>query len=188
MSRLLFITWFSAVSISVGAIGIAARDCTRARSKATTELARLSTVTPQVREIAALRSAAPSWSARAKPGTALAPTAAAAIASSGLPPSALSNVSPEAQTTVGDGQFKAVRQRATITLTSVTLPDIGRFLDAWRLAEPDWTIAGVDLSPVGDTRRMTPTPGSDLPLRAVIIVESMTMQSPSNRFLPGGNP
>lgn len=177
--------WMVALAVSIAIPGIAAREFSRARAEADRELSRLDLVLPQVQQIALLRAKVPHWADRKIPETALAPAAAAVVASCGLPSSALANVSPEARIRIGEGQLSAMRQRATITLNAVTLPEVGRFLEAWRRAQPDWTIVSVDLSP---QQRANVRPGRDLPLRAVITIEAMFMPAATRQQNPGGHP
>jgi hypothetical protein len=177
MNRLM-IMWVLALAVSMGSLAYAAREYTRARAQARAELAQLNLISPQAREVALLRASAPVWASRTPPETALAPAAAAVVAGCGLPASALANVAPQAPARVGEGQFAAMRQRATITLTNVTLPEVGRFLEAWRQAEPDWIVTGIELSP---QQRGNATPGADLPLRAIITIEALFSDASTGR-------
>lgn len=103
----------------------------------------------------------------------LAPRVTAALERAGLPPGTLASLSPEAdsQATLQPG-LRVARRRATLTLGGVTLPQVGRFLEAWRTAEPTWTPASIDLSPAGGK---SPEAGGDLPLRAVISIEAVAV-------------
>src|SRR5690606_2866944 len=98
----------------------------------------------------------------------LAERTAGALADAGLPGSALQGVSPESQVG-GDRSGGVSRRRATLTLAT-TLPQLGRFLGAWRAREPAWTVTGIDLAPEA---RGEAAPGSDLPIRAVLTIESI---------------
>lgn len=173
MTRLTALAWLAALFVSTLSIGAAARQLRSARLEAKRAHSSLNAVLPQVREIATLRAATPDWSNRAKPSTALAPAAAAVVASCGLPEGVLSNVAPDSGTRIGEGPVAVTRQRATLTLLPITLPEVGRFLAAWREAEPDWTVVSIDLAP---QHRATVTPGGDLPLRAVLVIEAFFMQ------------
>jgi hypothetical protein len=87
----------------------------------------------------------------------------------------MSSLSPE--TAVADGAGGG-RQHATLALTSVTLPQVGAFLQAWRAAEPAWIVSSVDLTPLNTP---APIPGSDLPLRCVIGLEAVYSEEPVNK-------
>lgn len=129
----------------------------------------LTDVEDHARELVRLRSTAgaPPLPPRSEGG--LAGKVARAMASSGLTASALQSLSPEAQS-ADQGR---VRQHATLTLSGPTLPQVGKFLDAWRTAEPEWIISGLDLSPAG-----TAAPGADVPLRAVVTMDAIFRGSP----------
>ena len=79
------------------------------------------------------------------------------------------------------------RQRATLTLTPITLPQVGSFLEAWRSAEPRWTIASIDLSPSGKSNNLSQrgtqgsalTDSTDLALRAVLVLETLFAEEPT---------
>lgn len=130
----------------------------------------LNTTEAQARELVQRRSLAresslpslPPPSSRAEGG--LAGKVARALADAGLPASALQSLSPEAEST----DKGVVRQHATLTLSGPSLPQVGRFMDAWRTAEPQWIISGLDLSPAG-----TAAPGADVPLRTVITLDAV---------------
>ena len=94
-----------------------------------------------------------------------------ALEHAGLPASSLSSLSPEAESQLfSQPGLRVYRRRATLTLSGLTLPLVGKFLSAWRSAEPAWTPASIDLSPAGGT---VPEAGGDLPLRAVITIVSV---------------
>ncbi len=163
MKRGLF--WALAVAILVFTSARAARaHARRAESKQA-----LTTVEAQARELVRLRGSARDSSLSARPEGGLAGKVARALASSGLLGSALQSLSPEAEST----DKGLVRQHATLTLSGPTLPQVGKFLDAWRTAEPEWIISGLDLSPAG-----TGTPGADVPLRAVVTMDAVFRGSP----------
>jgi len=110
----------------------------------------------------------------------LTPRVSAALQRAGLPASSLASLSPEAESRlVVQSGVHVSRRRATLTLSGVTLPQIGRFLDAWRSTEPAWTPASIDLSPAAGK---APEAGSDLPLRAVITIESTAVRRDGDQW------
>lgn len=103
----------------------------------------------------------------------LAPRVTASLQLAGLPTGVLVSLSPEADTLVAsDDGVRVVRRRATLVLSGVTLPQLGRFLEGWRIAEPAWTPVSIDLSPLGGKG---PEAGGDAPLRTTVVVEALVM-------------
>lgn len=80
----------------------------------------------------------------------------------------LESLSPESTT--------STRRRATLVLSPITLPELGRFLAAWNLLEPSWVVSDIDLVPI---RQRDSTPGSDLPLRATLTATTIRSQESS---------
>jgi hypothetical protein len=89
-----------------------------------------------------LRSTTPSASPKPPPN--VSGQVADALVEAGLAPALLTNLAPEAETSVGP---RYRRQAARLTLEPVTLPDLGRFLKVWRSTRPEWTIASITISP-----------------------------------------
>ena len=56
-----------------------------------------------------------------------------------------------------------------MVLAPVTLPELGRFLSSWEFLEPAWTVSTIDLAPIAHGNA---SPGGDLPIRAVMSIES----------------
>jgi hypothetical protein len=114
----------------------------------------------------------------------LTPRISAALAAAGLPASALSSLSPEAESPIGEGDLKARRTRAVLTLAPVTLPQLGGFLAAWRSREPQWTVSSIELSPQPGNQspgQSAAAPGGDLPLRAVLGLETLFVDQGGGR-------
>jgi len=108
----------------------------------------------------------------------LAPMVSGALGEAGLPALALSSLSPESESVESSGEgnpLRAIRRRATLVLAPVTLPQLGRFLSAWRERTDAalWTVARLDIEP---QREHPFAPGSDLPLRVVVGLECVTME------------
>lgn len=165
--------WLLALTLSAGALMLTAPAASRSHQRLRSELARLAVARAQAEEINLLRGDAPEWTRRPPPGSGLAERVSGALAAAGLPATALASLSPAG---VGSG-LRARKRRAVVTLSGVTLPQVGGFLAAWRELEPAWTVAGVDLAQ--DPAHRPPTGGGDLPLRASIALEALYVDDPS---------
>jgi len=166
--------WALAIGTSVLALAVTMPRALAARASARSEVAALRTTTSNAREIVDLRSRLSTVAMTGDPKRTLAERVARVLADAGIPGSALASLSPESQPARGASGFDQallIRRRATMTLASITLPQLGRFLDAWGHRQPAWTVTNIDIAP---DQRGSVTPGGDLPLRAVIVIESMT--------------
>jgi len=141
----------------------------RAHAERSDARAALTLVTRQANEVVRLRHAAKDSSLPNRPESGLAGKVSQGLSRSGLAPSVMQSLSPEAESS----DKGLVRQHVTLTLAGLTLPQVGKFLDAWRSNEPNWVVSGLDLSPAG-----AGTPGADLPLRAVITMDAMFKDTP----------
>lgn len=168
-SRFILYIWTAAIGALAVGLGLTAPDGLRARHDSYAVQTRLRDAARDAEVVIALREGMPESPTDDSPRGGLTPRVTGALERAGLPASALASLSPEAESQLG-GQpgLRVSRRRATLTLSGVTLPQVGRFLDAWRSAEPAWTPASIDLSPAGGK---VPEVGGDLPLRAVITIE-----------------
>lgn len=139
----------------------------RARHEAEEAAGALETVRTQAGELQRLRATA--LPVR-RPAAGLQPRIAAVLTASGLAPTALASLAPEAEAAIpgqqGGGTLK--RQRVAIVLAGPTLPQVGRFLASWRTAEPAWVVTTIDLTP-----QPAPPGSGDLPLHTVLGLESI---------------
>lgn len=198
MTRLPLIAIAAAAAMIIAVLVVHAPRLAHARRAAEREVARFHQVSTDARELVTLRSAHAarhgSSAAPDAPPPKLSPAITAALASSGLPAQTLASLSPESATRErieGGGSGIAaqapaasiIRRRATLVLTPLTLPQLGRFLDIWRKqAVPDsrgsagepWTVSRIDVEPRRDGQ---PTPGADLPLRATLVMESVSLEA-----------
>lgn len=158
-------------------------------------------VTSHAEELQQLRTTLPAWAhgvpARAEASASLAQRVPAAIAAAGLPATALSSLSPESNSGASEGLNKTGvridRRRATLTFGALTLPQLGRFLAAWREREPHWVVTSIDATPErssldrgGNGGQVQP--GGDLPVRVVLAVESLSVQRPKTAADPVTRP
>lgn len=184
MTPRLWLLWSVVILTAALGIALAVRKAAAATRAGAQSLTALQSLQVQLSEIDHLRSALPAWAASPAPGAAtdadqpLAPRISEAIKACGLPPASLVSLSADS----GHGNNPAtvavtvVRRRANLTLTGLTLPQLGAFLATWRTREPAWPVTAIDLSPQGV--QAIPT-GGDLPLRAVIALESISLNAPA---------
>jgi hypothetical protein len=96
-----------------------------------------------------------------------------AAAEVGIPVSSLLSVSvstsPEA-TTKSPHPIRIDRLRATIAVSGITLPELGRFIAAWSETHPAWVVSAIDITPV---QHQAAGGGRDLPLRVLLVLETM---------------
>jgi hypothetical protein len=131
MTRRLWVSWLAVLTLSGTGILLSFRAASTARQRADLEVARFSSIAEQARTLNRLRAVKPSWTNAGVSEGGLAASISAALASTGLAASVLSSLSPEGTTAsgVGMGSQKSWRQRASLTLSPITLPQLGAFLD-----------------------------------------------------------
>ena len=128
-------------------------------------------ITAAATEIESLRRAAPPVAASAKPQPNISGHVTDALVEAGLTPALLTTLTPESDTAIErparspSAAPRYRRQSARLTLEPTTLPDLGRFLAAWRSSQPQWTVASITLSPVsaGTRGRTSSSPGASGP-------------------------
>ncbi len=135
----------------------------------------LTRVSQQAAELGSLRRSAPDSGVAPLPDSGLATRVTDAMSRAGLSSSMMQSLSPESET----GERGVVRQHATLVLTGITLPKLGKFVESWREREP-WIISGLDLAPAGPA-----SPGSDLPLRVVMTLDGVFKDGKSSHPLSG---
>lgn len=150
-----------------------------ARAGAGVALRQLAVVRADSGEIASIRAAAPPESRWPRPAPGLATRVADVVSKSGLPPSAFQSLSPETESTVGISGLR--KQAARVTLDGLTLPDLGRFLQEWRTAEPLWTVTSIDITPAAAKVAAKPGQVTDRPLRAVLGIETIFASNDGTR-------
>lgn len=144
-----------------------------ASTRVYTEFGRLTSLREKAAEITCLRSASPKSPVRAHDEGSLAPRVASILASSGVPASVMASLSPQTQSVTAPDGTKLVKRSAAVTLTPMRLPELGAFLNAWRTAEPSWTISSIEVTPDPGAGV---TPGADLPLRINLTIESISSE------------
>ena len=178
--------WCLVVALSAAVLGIAGWNWMRCSAAERTQTLRLARITSHARTLSELQSQLPAWTFATKPAGTLAPEVSATLAASGLPASAMASLAadPESAGVGGGGGGRGasnsgiqVRDRhATLVLGSVTLPQLGTFLQNWRQRQPAWTISMVDVSPEPNAAAAKAQTGGDLPLHAVLTMQTLTLE------------
>jgi hypothetical protein len=176
------VAWTLSLGAAATMLGVSGRFAVYARVDATRARNQLALLAEQARELISLRVASASQTSAKRQASGLAPRVGAALSRCGLPASCLSSLSPETAVVVNEGSSHLRRQRATLALGSITLPQLGSFLNGWRTSEPDWGVTSIDLSPMAAGQNAST--GGDLPLRAVLVVESMYADQPEQAPVP----
>ncbi|MGE3109824.1 MAG: hypothetical protein AB7O77_15920 [Phycisphaerales bacterium] len=223
--RILFLIWLTAIALGVLVLCTATSRYMTARSRASSAEARLVNVLASRAQLASLRQTLPAWT-NLRPSEGLAPRLADSLAACGLPASTMSSLSAQAETVLvqpgasslaepsrkGAISTSASRsggvksRKAGITLTPITLSQLGRFMQAWREREPAWVISNIDVAPLNGATNdrnafasaSTPSSnrsdssqvgaasargaeggrGGELPLRVVLTIESLWLDPP----------
>jgi len=166
-----------AVTVAVGLSGIAASRALRARSEARVAKVMYERTRRAAAEVLTLRSTRPTVSVGKRPEPGIYGQFTDALVRAGEPTSVLTNLSPDADSSVTiEGTAARKRQRVRVTLEGITLPGLGRVMNAWRTAQPEWTVTQVQLTPAssGD-----PAPGLvPRPLRVALLMEATYLEHP----------
>jgi hypothetical protein len=184
------VLWGVVVLVAALALSITGWKWAQAASAERTQVQRLARLTTQANSINELRGKLPEWALAPKPPGTLAPEVSAILSASGLPASAMASLSADPDQggtgnnqgigagNGGTGTVQARTRHATLVLGSVTLPQLGTFLQTWRDRQPAWTVATIDVTPeLGSPAMAAKTQtGGDLPLRAVLTMENLSLQ------------
>jgi len=168
------------LGLSMVALTVAGRAALTAREQARVSVASFRGLSERVREFDRLQARAAPWPRRSGPEGGLAQEVSAVLAAAGLPPSAMTSLSPDNGTAL-PGDVGLTQLRAGLTLNNITLPQLGRFLAEWRRRQHgpgSWTVTAIDLSPETESGKAA-APGTtarDLPLRAVMNLESIVAE------------
>jgi hypothetical protein len=149
---------------------------------------RLARIAGSAQQLTELEARLPAWALIPKSTAALAPQVSAVLAAAGLPASAMTSLSAESASPASPGAtVRAQARHATLVLSGLTLPQVGSFLQAWRQKQPAWTVSQIELSPeasaVGALGKPSSRPdtGGDLPLHAVLTLETLSLQRGGDR-------
>jgi hypothetical protein len=169
-----------------------------ARHQAERSLARTHVLVSRIDQLNLAQDSNPPWATRRRPAPGVAAKLGDTLASCGIPTASLADVTPQPDAPVpgasGGARITGLRrQRTMLTLSPVTLPQLGAFLQTWRQRQPDWCVTGIEVSPAGTgglgggggpgsaTGGVYPAPGGDLPLRAVLVMDAVYLDIAGDR-------
>jgi len=166
-----------AVTVALGLSGTSAARALRAQSEARAAAATYEQTRRTAAEVIALRNTRPTVAVGKRPEPGIYGQFTDALVDAGEPTSVLTNLSPDADSSVTIGGSAArKRQCVRVTLEGVTLPGLGRVMNAWRSAQPEWTVTQVQLTP---TSQSEPLPGNaPRPLRVTLLMEAIYLDQP----------
>ena len=156
---------FGALSLLLSAAGLSTLRSARAEADAAE--ASLHTLAADARKILDLRSRSENVAAGARPDRDAIALVNGALAAAGLSGSKLRDLAQESDTPIvtagrAPGAATGLRRTAVrFTLEPVSLPELGRFLGAWREAGGVWTISRVDLTHRRGAPQRPGTPETD---------------------------
>jgi len=129
-----------------------------ARGELNTAQARYTSVATSIDEIQRLRQTQATIASAAKPQPNLSGQIADVLVEAGLSPNLLTNLTPEPDAAVTLGTSHGYRRQvARLTLESISMPDLGRFLGSWTNSQPEWTISAITITPTALSTK--PKPG-----------------------------
>jgi len=160
------IMWTVAGITALAGPSMAWRSYSAARGEAQTETQRLVVLQEKGATLARLRAASWRWSSLDPDEGSLAPRVTQALTAAGVPASSLASLTPQSQAMAGG----LSKRSAAVSLVPITLPKLGAFLGAWRVAEPGWLVSSIEVSP---DLEAAATPGADRPLRVSLTLESL---------------
>lgn len=173
MKVALFI-WAAALGAATAGTAYSARSALDARREAARASSHLAGVTADADELARLRSGSASPRGEARDASELPARLSATLSGCGLPSTAVQNFTAAPGRRTGPDRVR--RQRATVVFNQITLPQVGRFLESWREAEPEWVVSSIELLPAG-----TAPGGGDIPLRVLLSLEAVTPEPSGDR-------
>lgn len=174
MSRAIASMWILVVAVSLAGPIVSWRMFASARVTAQNQVHRLESTEAKTAEIKQLRSQSTVTPSAGKDAAGLTPRLTQSLAVAGIPSSSLASLTPQNETIRTPDGKQAIRRRAAVTLAPVRLPDLGTFIDAWRRQNPEAIISSIDLSPESGA---SASPGGDLPLRVVMTIESLAVET-----------
>lgn len=183
--------WTVCLTTSVAMVVPLSLWSARARAEADRQRARAVRLAATARDVQELASNLPDWTRRPRSGANLSTRMTAAITAAGLPPTTLTSLSADNEQALptsgatagraGSGAAATVRRsRATVVLGPITLPQLGTLAQIWRERDPAWTMSSIEITPSlnGAMNAQLAQTGGDMPLRVVVVLESLSIASP----------
>lgn len=171
--------WSLALITSMILLWTSARAALSASRQLQISEQRWTNVAARAAESQSLQERVAEWLTPVEAEGALAPKLTEALTASGLAASALSNVSPQGdQVLASTLNSQAVRTKASVTLTGVTLRRLGIFLSNWTEKNKGWAVTSLDLSPEPQPSAQpgVSSQGGDLPIRVLMTIESLRLE------------
>ena len=216
----LVVLWLASAILSAALLVPALLRSAAARASVQSAALAQSRAQAAATRIAETQRALPAWARGEAPALGLSQRLSALLAATGLPPSTLLSLSadgnesatplltPDADATTGDAALapdasshrlapvRLVRRRASVSLSGLTLPQLGSLLARWRSDAPEWVVTSIDVTPIdapppaltagASSASATHTPrsadgpprvGGDLPLRGQLSAELLALSS-----------
>jgi hypothetical protein len=155
VSRLLVVIAGAAVMLGVAWSGHRAWE---ARSMLERSEKRLATVSGQLREVTELRTRPSRVSRSSLPASGMVGEVTAVLTRAGVPSSVMTSLTPGQESLLSgpgsgshgstNGSEEVRRRSQRLVLEPVTLPAMGRFLDCWRKAHPEWIVSSLEVTPL----------------------------------------
>ncbi len=176
--------WLVTAIVCVPILGLALRSFLIARFQAHQAESTLVQVRSQTTELARLQQTTASLPTAEHRASELSPILSGILANQGIPSQALASFSTGGSSSVGP-ESTVARERATLMLNSITLPQLGRVLQAWREAEPCWAVTSIELTPMTPTSQdrtgSAASAGGDSPISASLTLEAMVEAARNQR-------
>lgn len=171
-TRTIAMLWLAAVGVGLPAVVWSARSAWNARAAVESAGLDHTRVKAQLDELASLSKSRPaSTTPLPQQTSAIAERIPSILRAQGLAPSVLGSFAPQGETTIETGGTSLVRRRALLSLNSITLPQLGGFLNVWRTSEPRWVPTAIDLAPMQVSTAQAGSQTGDLPLIVSLTLE-----------------
>lgn len=181
----LVVLWCMTFGIAGSVLYPSVRDYADARASAEKQLAECRSVAESLHDLALLRAGADYHSAASDASDeAMTETISQTLAEVGLASGVLESFVPDRGSSSAplvtshageQTDIKIRRERASLILQDITLPRFGVFIDVFLRRRPSWRVTKIDITTDRDAKV---TPGEDLPLRAVLSLETVVIDEP----------
>ncbi len=181
--------WCATIGLAGSALVYNADRYVAARSASQDKVHECRVIAGGLRELQALKHAGGPLASPASTDEGLAEAVSQTLAEVGLPSTTLESLVPDLGATgssgspilTADGQRTDAMlrcARASLVLQDLTLPRLGAFIDAFARRRPGWRLTTIDIARDRDAKV---TPGEDLPIRAVLSLETLAITTPGEQ-------